>query len=51
MSGAKKVIQLLREYESRNVIFFEPDGSCRSVEWKELYDSEMIRQTTNQEEE
>src|SRR5271170_8018146 len=23
----KKVIELLREYESRNVMFFEPDGS------------------------
>ena len=27
MSETKKVIQLLREYESRNVLFIEPDGS------------------------
>jgi 4-aminobutyrate aminotransferase-like enzyme len=27
MSETKKTIELLREYESRNVMFFEPDGS------------------------
>jgi 4-aminobutyrate aminotransferase-like enzyme len=27
MSETKKIIKLLREYESRNVMFFEPDGS------------------------
>jgi len=27
MSETKKIIELLREYESRNVMFFEPDGS------------------------
>jgi 4-aminobutyrate aminotransferase-like enzyme len=27
MSETKKVIELLRDYESRNVMFFEPDGS------------------------
>jgi 4-aminobutyrate aminotransferase-like enzyme len=27
MNKTQKVIQLLREYESRNVMFFEPDGS------------------------
>ena len=27
MSETKKVIDLLRDYESRNVMFFEPDGS------------------------
>jgi 4-aminobutyrate aminotransferase-like enzyme len=37
MSEANKVVELLREYESRNVMFFEPDGSWPIV-WKRAKD-------------
>jgi 4-aminobutyrate aminotransferase-like enzyme len=37
MSETKKVIELLREYESRNVLFMEPDGSWPIV-WERAKD-------------